>query len=57
MTSVPSSVSNCIRRLGLVRGVDRGPVGEDLEGPGLPYAVGLGPSWVLLVEAGALGTD
>ena len=57
MTSVPSSVSNCIRHLGLVLGVDLGPVGEDLEGPGLPYAVGLGPSWVLLVEAGALGTD
>ena len=34
MTSVPSSVSNCIRHLGLVCGVDSGPVGEDLEGPG-----------------------
>ena len=48
---------NCLRRLGLDPDVNLGPVGEDLEGPGLPYAVGLGPSWVLLVEAGALGTD
>ena len=29
-------------------GVDLGPVGEDLEGPGL--APGVGPSWVLPVE-------
>ena len=34
MTSVPSSVSNCILCLGLDCGADLGPVGVDLEGPG-----------------------
>ena len=50
-------MSNCNRRLGLVLGVDLGPAGENLEGLGLPCAVGLGLSWVLPVEAGAIGTD
>ena len=56
MTSVPSSVFNWIRLLGLDRGVDLGPVGKDLEGPGLAPGVGVGSSWVLPVETGAAGT-
>ena len=50
MTFVPSSVFKWIRLLGLDRGVDLGPVGKDLEGPGLAPGVGVGPSWVLPAE-------
>ena len=57
MTSVPSSVFNWIRLLGLAGGVDFGPFGKDLEGPGLVPGVGVGPSWVLPPETLAEGTS
>ena len=44
MTSVPLSVFNWIRYLGLDRGADLGPIGKDLEGPGLAPCVGVGLS-------------
>ena len=56
MTFVTSSVFNSIRLLGLDHGVDLGPVGKDLEGPGQAPGVGFGPSWVLPAEIGAGGT-
>ena len=49
-TSVSSSVSYCVCRLGLDRGVDLGSIGEDLEGPGLAQGVGLGHLSVVPVE-------
>ena len=38
-------MSNWIRCLGMDCGVDIGPVGEELEGPGLAPGVSVGPSW------------
>ena len=39
-----------MRRLGLDRGADLGPVGEDLEGPWLASGVDLGPAKVESVD-------
>ena len=51
MTFVPSSVFKWICLLGL----DLGPVGKDLEDPGLEPGVGVGPSWVLPAETSSSG--
>ena len=57
MTSVLSFVSNCIRRPGLDCGADLGPVGEDLEGPGLARGVDLCVSSFTPVGVSAVCTD